>query len=115
MEKVTDAFFSEFKTIFAIFKNHLVDLTADKKWAHDYGLQFFNRLIFIYFIQKKRWLGGDHEFIKSYWEAYKDSNQAENSFLNKWLKILFFESFNKKFSHPAWLPKEYQSILQMAP
>jgi len=115
VEKVTDAFFNEFKIIFAVFKKHLISLTDDQEWAHDYGLHFLNRLIFLYFIQKKRWLGKNPEFIKSYWETYKNTNQPKNSFVSQWLSILFFEAFNNKFSHPQWLPKEYRSILQMAP
>lgn len=115
VEKVTDAFFNEFKSVFSVFKRHLIDLTNDKEWAHNYGLHFFNRLIFLYFIQKKRWLGDNTEFIKSYWETYKNTEQAKNTFVDKWLSILFFEAFNRSFSHPQWLPKKYREILQMAP
>ena len=115
VEKVTDAFFHDFKIVFAGFKNHLAELTNDDEWAHAFGLQFFNRLIFVYFIQKKRWLGNNPEFMKMYWEAYQKTKHPENSFSDKWLGILFFEAFNKKFSHPQWLPNKFQSILQLAP
>ena len=116
VEKVTDAFFDEFKTVFAIFKNNLVNLTGDEKWAHDYGLQFFNRLIFIYFIQKKRWLGNDPEFIESFWQAYKESAQPKDSFVSKWLSVLFFDAFNKKaFYHKDWLPEKFDRIFKKAP
>ncbi|MCD6204333.1 MAG: hypothetical protein J7L22_01585, partial [Candidatus Marinimicrobia bacterium] len=115
VEQVTTAFFEEFKTVFNRFKSHLIDLTGDSKWAHNYTLQFMNRLIFVYFIQKKRWLGNDPEFVKSYWQTYQQSHQPADSFVSKWLKVLFFEAFNKKFSHPSWLSAEYQSVLQMAP
>ena len=115
VDQVTDAFFDEFKTVFNRFKSHLVDQTGDNKWAHDFTLQFMNRLIFVYFIQKKRWLGNDSEFIKSYWQTYQQSNQPADTFVSNWLKVLFFEAFNQKFSHPVWLPQKYQSVLQMAP
>ncbi|ODS30031.1 MAG: type IIS restriction/modification enzyme - site-specific DNA methyltransferase (adenine specific), partial [Candidatus Scalindua rubra] len=115
VEKVTDAFFDDFEKVFTGFKNHLFELTEKDELAHSYGLQFFNRLIFVYFIQKKRWLGDDPEFVKSYWETYLKSEQQENSFVDKWLGILFFEAFNNKFSHPRWLPKKLQSTLQLAP
>ncbi|MEA3222130.1 MAG: hypothetical protein U9P49_03045 [Thermodesulfobacteriota bacterium] len=36
-------------------------------------------------------------------------------FVSKWLNVLFFEAFNKRYSHPEWMPKEFHSILQMAP
>ncbi|MCG2715188.1 MAG: Eco57I restriction-modification methylase domain-containing protein [Candidatus Marinimicrobia bacterium] len=115
VERVTEAFFDQFRVVFERFKSHLVDLTGDSKWAHDYTLRFMNRLIYIYFIQKKRWLGNDTEFVKQYWEIYQKSNQPADTFVSKWLNVLFFEAFNKRFSHPSWLPKEYQSVLQMAP
>ncbi|MBN1363980.1 MAG: Eco57I restriction-modification methylase domain-containing protein [Syntrophaceae bacterium] len=115
VEQVTNAFFKEFKIVFNRLKSHIGDQTNDNKWAHDYTLQFMNRLIFVYFIQKKRWLGNDPEFVKSYWETYRRSNQPANTFVSKWMKVLFFEAFNQKFSHPSWLPEKYQSVLQMAP
>jgi hypothetical protein len=64
VEQVTTAFFDQFRVVFERFKSHLVNLTGDSKWAHDYTLRFMNRLIFIYFIQKKRWLGNDPEFVE---------------------------------------------------
>lgn len=116
VEKVTDDFFDEFKTVFTVFKKYLIENTEDEKWSHDYILQFFNRLIFIYFIQKKGWLGNDPEFIKSYWDAYKQSNQPENTFISKWLSVLFFDAFNKQaFYYKDWLPEKIDRILQEAP
>jgi hypothetical protein len=115
VEQVTTAFFDQFRVVFERFKSHLVNLTGDSKWAHDYTLRFMNRLIFIYFIQKKRWLGNDPEFVEHYWKTYQKANQPADTFVGKWLKVLFFEAFNKRFSHPAWLPEKYKSVLQMAP
>ena len=94
VEKVTESFFLEFKDVFTDFKNYLSELSKDVDWAHEYGLQFFNRLMFIYFIQKKRWLGDDIEFIKSYCDSYQSSNQPEDTFVDRWIGILFFEAFN---------------------
>jgi len=115
VEQVTTAFFDTFKVVFDRLKNHLADQTGNAKWAHAYTLQFMNRLIFVYFIQKKRWLANDPEFVDGYWQAYQKSNQPVNTFVSKWLNVLFFEAFNKRFSHPAWMPEKYRSVLQMAP
>jgi hypothetical protein len=115
VEQVTTAFFDQFRVVFERFKSHLVNLTGDSRWAHNYTLRFMNRLIFIYFIQKKRWLGNDPEFVEHYWKTYQKANQPADTFVGKWLKVLFFEAFNKRFSHPAWLPEKYKSVLQMAP
>ncbi|MBC8198262.1 MAG: hypothetical protein H8E60_10295 [Candidatus Marinimicrobia bacterium] len=76
VEAVTDQFFDDFTKVFSNFRKHLAELSNDGDWAHAYGLQFFNRLIFVYFIQKKRWLGDDSEFIQSYWESYLKAQQT---------------------------------------
>ena len=115
VEKVTDAFFEEFQKVFSFLRDNLGVQVDDEEWAHAYALQFINRLMFLYFIQKKRWLGDDSEFVKSYWSTYKQTRQAQDTFVNKWLSILFFEAFNKKFSNPHWLPPKYQEILKQTP
>ncbi len=115
VEAVSEAFFKHFQQVFSRLRDSLADQTGDKEWAHAYTLQFLNRLMFIYFIQKNRWLGDDPEFVRSYWDTYQESDQLNDTFVEKWLSILFFEAFNKKFSHPRWLPDEYRQILQMAP
>ncbi|UCH62226.1 MAG: Eco57I restriction-modification methylase domain-containing protein [Fidelibacterota bacterium] len=71
--------------------------TSDPAWAHDYALQFINRLMFLYFIQRKRWLGDNHDFIYGFWEAYKSNGQPKDTFFDQWLSVLFFEAFNERF------------------
>jgi hypothetical protein len=115
VEAVSEAFFKHFQIVFSRLRDNLANQTGDKEWAHAFTLQFLNRLMFIYFIQKKRWLGGDPEFVRSYWEVYQTTVQLNDTFVNKWLGVLFFEAFNKRFSHPRWLPEEFRKILQMAP
>ena len=58
------------------------------------------------FIQRKRWLGDNTKFLRSFWESYQvalnpdsigaTSEQAD-LFVDHWLNVLFFEAFNNKF------------------
>ncbi|HPP12249.1 MAG TPA: hypothetical protein PKW42_05890, partial [bacterium] len=97
VEAVTKAFFLGYKQVFADLQDRLARATGDRIWAHDYALQLLNRLLFLYFIQRKRWLGGNPQFLADFWRAYKTSGQPEDSFFDCWLSVLFFEAFNNKF------------------
>ncbi len=119
VEQVTDQFFEDYKRLFAQIQNMLSKQTQDSEWAHDYSLLFLNRLMFLYFIQRKRWLGDDPEFIKNLWEAYKDSKQPKDTFFKNWIEVMFFEAFNNKFvagrSDRQHLPPNIRSAFVKAP
>jgi len=89
------------------------------KNAHELSQQFLNRLMFLYFISKKRWLNDDPKFIKWYWNRYKEEKRndkvKEDTFYENWLKILFLEAFNNKYSHPDFHPKDIETVLAIAP
>ncbi|MDE0088078.1 MAG: Eco57I restriction-modification methylase domain-containing protein [Candidatus Poribacteria bacterium] len=116
VEAVTAAFFEDFKRVFKQLQNELDDQTDDEKWAHDYALQFLSRCLFLYFIQRKRWLGNDTEFLYTFWQAYQDSQQPVNTFVDKWLNVLFFQAFNNRFHGGlTYFPEKIKKILQLAP
>jgi len=119
VEAVTEAFFRDYRQISVELQECLYHQTYDPAWAHDYTLQLLNRLMFLYFIQRKRWLGGDPGFMRTFWEAYKDSEQPRDSFFEQWLSVLFFEAFNEKFqgerADRGYLPPKIRDALAMAP
>ncbi len=116
VEAVTDEFFREYKAVFRFFEDYLTKQTHAPEWAHDYSLQFLNRLMFLYFIQRKGWLANDREFLMSFWKSYQRSGQREDSFAEKWLKVLFFEAFNNRFhGGHSHFPDEIKEALSMAP
>ncbi|MFN4217924.1 MAG: hypothetical protein ACK4HB_01340, partial [Candidatus Bipolaricaulia bacterium] len=53
VQAVTDAFFRNYESVFTVIQRQLYQHTNDKVWAHDYALQLLNRLMFLYFIQRK--------------------------------------------------------------
>ncbi len=116
VEAVTKQFFEEYKAVFKILEYDLMKQVNDHTWAHDYSLQFLNRCMFIYFIQRKGWLGNDRDFLLSLWKSYQRSGQSQNSFVDNWLRMLFFEAFNNKFhGGHSHFPTEIKEALSLAP
>lgn len=116
VEEVTKRFFDEYRTLFKILQKDLELQTNDRVWAHDYALQFLNRCMFLYFIQRKGWLGNDRDFLETFWKSYRQSNQEPDTFFESWLKVLFFEAFNNRFhGGHRYFPADIQQILATAP
>lgn len=119
VERVTKEFFEEYKRVFFEIREIVEGQKVERRQAHEFTQQLLNRLMFLYFIAKKRWLNNDPKFIRWYWDRYKkeirDGKTEKDTFFNKWLRILFLEAFNNRFSHPSYLPQDIRSILQLAP
>ncbi len=123
VEAVTKRFFADYRRVFNdLEKRLLAQLPADQRcpdaqrWAHNYALQLLNRLMFLYFIQRKGWLGDNPHFLRHFWESYKRSGQPRDSFFSQWLRVLFFEAFNNKFhGGHRHLPEDIRRVLQLAP
>ena len=116
VEAVTEKFFEGFQKLFDDLQRLLLNQHPDPSWAHDYALQMLSRLLFLYFIQRKGWLGGDLQFLLTFWKAYQQSSQQKDTFFTHWLCVLFFEAFNKRLSgkHPQF-PDPIGKALREAP
>ena len=106
VEKMSKQFFNEYKEHYDLFNKYLLNskykvvaFNANEKTVRDFVKKLLGRVIFIYFIQKKGWLGasttayqdGDKNFLQNFF------NQAKNtSFYPNWLSKLFFETLNKQ-------------------
>ena len=116
VEAVTKRFFEDYKSVFQTLQDDLAGQTADHRWAHDYALQFLNRCMFLYFIQRKRWLGEDTEFLRSFWGSYQATSEQADWFVDRWLNVLFFEAFNNKFhGGHRHFPDQIREALALAP
>lgn len=119
VEEVTREFFQDYQEIFHLLSGALTTQNHNPQWAHDFALQFLNRLMFLYYIERKRWLGNDPDFLHNFWRAYKHANQPKDTFVSQWLEVLVFEAFNKKFSagrsDVAFMPQAMRDALQLAP
>lgn len=94
IEKVTKKFFSEFQLEhlkFVEFINGIDDL-KDKNW---YASVILNRLMFVYFLQKKGFLDHDN---KNYLQDKLNQSKikGDNLFYSEFLRNLFFQGFSKR-------------------
>ena len=116
VDAVTAQFFADYQRVFRNLQTELETQTADKKWAHDAAQQFLSRCLFLYFIQRKRWLGNDTDFLRTFWHAYQNAIPPADTFVDKWLNVLFFAAFNQKFHGGyRYFPNDIRETLQHAP
>lgn len=121
VETVTDEFFEEYKNLYLKLKKNLDKIVkksenSDKKIYNnfkdnniktsDFAKKLMGQITFIYFLQKKGWLGvkegqewgeGSKDFFKKlYDKEYYDweANPESNSFFNNCLEPLFYEGFS---------------------
>jgi len=119
LEAVSDAFYQEFKPKYDAIAD-AVQGTTDAQLKQDFALLFVIRTIFLGFVQKKGWLGGNPRFLQNFWEEYQRGNRPRNTFYKEWLEPLFFEALNsppgRKVAYgKAPFSAEIQTALQMAP
>ena len=70
IEAVTDDFYNTFNPTFDKIANSVVgDVPFSLK--QDFALLFVIRTIFIGFVQKRKWLGDNEEFLQNFWNEYK--------------------------------------------
>ena len=115
---MTQAFFEEYKERFFELRRLLTDQCGDSAWARACALQLLNRLMFLYFIQRKGWLGERTDFMPYLWRTYRATCRPADSFYAEWLKPFFFEAFTNHFQDRAdrqYLPMDVRKAMAEAP
>ena len=107
VEKLSKAFFDEYTLHYQHFVQYLSHspfaksvFKGDDKAIRDFVKKLLGRIVFLYFVQKKGWLGatdleytdGMRDFMKSF---FKQSGGNE-AFYSNGLSVLFFETLNKE-------------------
>lgn len=90
IEKVTKSFFDSFKNEIDYLTNNISGLDNNEH-KKNYSVLLLSRMIFLYFIQKRKWLHGKKDFL------YDRFLYCENNNLNYYKEILeplFFDSLN---------------------
>jgi hypothetical protein len=83
------------------------DQIKNKLAAHQGVLNLLNRIMFIYFVQKKDWIMKDGEFINNFWLSYlQEGHEGKNLFHKHWLNTVFFFAFNNRL----WESKSLKHI-----
>jgi Alw26I/Eco31I/Esp3I family type II restriction m6 adenine DNA methyltransferase len=93
VERVTKKFFEEFKTLHLEFLGAIggIDKETDRRW---YTSVLLNRLMFVYFLQRKGFLDGGKTLYLQ--EKLEECNtRGPDLFYSVFLKTLFFEGFAK--------------------
>jgi len=93
VEKVTKRFYDRFKTEHAAFTKFLKGIPDEglQRW---YVSVMLNRLMFIYFVQKKGFLDGDADYLRNKLAASRD--RGKDRYYRDFLCHLFFEGFAKR-------------------
>jgi len=94
IERVTKKFYDCFKIEHAVFLK-LIEGISDSEMERWYVSVMLNRLMFIYFIQKKGFLGGDTDYLKNKL-AQSRRELGKDRYYRDLLCPLFFEGFAKQ-------------------
>ncbi len=112
IEKITKSFYRDFDIQRKSFLEFIdgIGEVADKEW---YASVMLNRLMFVYFIQRKGFLDGDKNYLRNRLNLCIKEKGHDNfyNFYRYFLLRLFHEGFSKrKFERPASLEKLIGSI-----
>jgi len=107
VESVTEKFYEGYIDIFGKIKRALnrqkVTILKDKeKSLREYIHQLLNRIMFLYFVQKRGCFSGNKKFLADFWDGYKTKFRGHDKFHKDWLNVLFFEAL----CLPAYLFQE---------
>ena len=105
VEKVTDEFFSQYKDLYVKLYEHfgkddhiITELRKAKIDNARFTKKLLGQIVFLYFLQKKGWLGvpkdqkwgkGERRFIQN---LYNSSQEEESNFFQDKLQYLFYEA-----------------------
>jgi len=97
VERVTKAFYRDFDTHRKAFLKFIEGIAevADREW---YASVMLNRLMFVYFIQRKGFLDGDHDYLRSRLRRCQQTQGKDQfyPFYRYFLLRLFHEGFSKR-------------------
>ena len=98
VEPVTREFFREYKRKFDAVNDRVAGFgqgDEEDKVKQMFVQTLFNRLMFVYFLQRKGWLEfqGDNDYLNALWEDYR-ANEDQTNFYKDRLLPLFFEGLN---------------------
>jgi type I restriction-modification system DNA methylase subunit len=119
VEAVTKEFFNKYAELFEEIRKALEKLAAkdpiirkefDKKNVRvaDFAKKLMGQIVFLYFIQKKGWLGvskgqdwgtGPHDFLR---QLARDEYGKYENFFNDILEPLFYDTLATDRGHEAW-------------
>jgi hypothetical protein len=109
LEKVTKSFYDRFQAEHDAFAAHVQGIPdeEDRRW---YVSVTLNRLMFVYFIQKKPFLDSDPDYLRHRLDASRQ--RGPDRFYREFLCTLFFRGFA---AEPQERPPEVHALLGQVP
>jgi len=98
VEAVTDKFFKEFRNLFEDTKRDLPKSIREPAQRHAFTQRLLNRLLFLCFLQKKRWLKGPnlpHPRATYLFDLFDEAVALGDEFYADYLHDLFFCALNR--------------------
>ncbi len=94
VEAVTREFFRVYRNVFERLEGRIEGLQGDARRL--FAQKFFNRLMFIIFLERKGWLSFDHQrdYLRALWEDHRRQTDETDNFYRHRLKLLFFSGLN---------------------
>ena len=99
VERVTKKFFKDYQAEHVAFLQH-IDGLADERERRWYASVLLNRLMFVWFLQKKGFLNhpagsgsGDYDYLDK--KLAQSKSRGKDRFYKEFLQALFFEAFAK--------------------
>ncbi len=119
VEAVTTEFFEQYKALFLNLNDELDNLAkkdqtigaefaAKKVSTTDFAKKLMGQIVFLYFLQKKGWLGvpkggdwgdGPHNFLR---QLFSGTFGSYKNFFNDTLEPLFYDTLATDRDHEAW-------------
>ena len=97
VDRVTKRFYTRFKTEHDAFLEFVEGIPAedDRAW---YASLMLNRLMFVYFVQKKGFLDGDHDYLRNRLQMIQRRRGPDQflSFYNHFLQRFFHEGLGRQ-------------------
>ena len=104
VERLNDRFFADYKRLFEklngyLIENNFSNFQREKSNIRAFSKKLLGCITFLYFLQKKGWLGvkkvwgdGDKEFLKTTFE----NRDKDKNFYEEYLTSLFFKALSQK-------------------
>ncbi|MFM7409131.1 MAG: hypothetical protein ACKO3K_21330 [Cuspidothrix sp.] len=116
VEKLSKTFFEKYKEHYNNFCEYIISqpgisqtvFHGDDKAIRDFSKKLLGRIVFLYFIQKKGWLGvpenedwgkGDHHFLTNQFTSFTH----KELFYQDFLSVLFFDTLNTKRANDLFI------------
>jgi type I restriction-modification system DNA methylase subunit len=120
VEKVTRQFFVDYKKVMDYLIEVIQKQEASKVQAKEFAQQLLNRLMLLYFLQRKGWLKmngqPEYRYLRELWFSHRDQFKRGHNFYRDWLSVLYFNAFNGEgFKGIDELPDDVLSSFENMP